>query len=167
MAGVKFWKTPSRKIFAVNKRELRGQTMFVQSTMMNSQDSTGIITQSSPELQEVLEEVKGMKKGIEGMQLAIWANSGAIPATFKAGAEDAFRCKICQTTPCMPPVILARCCTNIIGCQPCVDKVVCRGRWAEQKLSHLSTRAGVRTDSKATWTGRVHRRSTKTCKRSS
>ena len=122
MAGVKFWKTPCRKIFAVNKRELRGQTMFVQSTMMNSQDSTGIITQSSPELQEVLEEVKGMKKGIEGMQLAIWANSGAIPATFKAGTEDAFRCKICQTTPCMPPVILARCCTNIIGCQPCVDR---------------------------------------------
>ena len=69
MAGVKFWKTPSRKIFAVNKRELRGQTMFVQSTMMNSQDSTGIITQSSPELQEVLEEVKGMKKALKACNL--------------------------------------------------------------------------------------------------
>ncbi|MDA8002664.1 MAG: RING finger protein [Alphaproteobacteria bacterium] len=121
LTGVKFWKTPSRKLFAVNKQELRGKATFVQNTTANSQEST-VITQSSSEQQQVVEELKSMKKSIEDMQLAIWANSGAMPITFKTGAEDAFRCKICHTAPCIPPVILARCCTNIVGCQTCVDQ---------------------------------------------
>lgn len=64
LTGVKFWKTPSRKLFAVNKQELRGKATFVQNTTANSQEST-VITQSSSEQQQVVEELKSMKKSIE------------------------------------------------------------------------------------------------------
>ena len=121
LTGVKFWKTPSRKLYAVNKQELKGKATFVPNTMANFQEST-VITQSSSDQQRVVKELKSMKKSIEDMQLAFWANCGAMPIAFKAVTEDAFRCRICHITPCVPPIILARCCTNLIGCQTCVDK---------------------------------------------
>ena len=31
------------------------------------------------------------------------------------------KCNICQHSPITPPVIFARCCKSIIGCQSCVD----------------------------------------------
>ncbi len=74
------------------------------------------------ELQEVMDELKVIKRSLETIELARWAHSGAIPTAFKQGLTDAFRCKICQNTPFVPPIILARCCTNIIGCQTCVDR---------------------------------------------
>lgn len=92
-----------------------------QTPWRNFQEST-VITQSSSDQQRVVKELKSMKKSIEDMQLAFWANCGALPIAFKAVTEDAFRCRICRITPCVPPIILGQCCTNIIGCQTCVDK---------------------------------------------
>ena len=34
---------------------------------------------------------------------------------------DAFRCSICKGSPITPPVIFARCCKSIVGCQHCID----------------------------------------------
>ena len=34
---------------------------------------------------------------------------------------DTFKCNICRNSPIIPPVIFARCCKSIVGCQTCVD----------------------------------------------
>lgn len=44
-----------------------------------------------------------------------------VPIALQQKLIDTFKCNICQTSPISPPVIFARCCKNIIGCQMCVD----------------------------------------------
>ena len=34
---------------------------------------------------------------------------------------DALKCKICLDSPAKPPLILAKCCKSILGCQQCVN----------------------------------------------
>lgn len=45
----------------------------------------------------------------------------SVPVAFREALAHAFRCKICHAISFMPPIILARCCTNIIACGKCVD----------------------------------------------
>ena len=35
--------------------------------------------------------------------------------------RDTFKCQICHSVPVRPPVIVTKCCRNILGCQVCVD----------------------------------------------
>lgn len=42
------------------------------------------------------------------------------PGPFKQ-LKDTFKCNICQSSPISPPVLFARCCKNILGCEACVD----------------------------------------------
>ena len=44
-----------------------------------------------------------------------------IPAALHHKLSVAFKCSICQLSPIIPPVIFARCCKSIVGCQVCVD----------------------------------------------
>ena len=44
-----------------------------------------------------------------------------IPVALQSLLMDSFKCQICQTAPICPPVIFARCCKSIIGCEMCVD----------------------------------------------
>ena len=77
--------------------------------------------QLSDELQQVTAQMQEIKKDTELIQLGMWARSDAMPKAFKEALEYAFKCKICQSVPFKAPIILARCCSNIIGCQTCVD----------------------------------------------
>lgn len=44
----------------------------------------------------------------------------AIPIAVKSTLYDTFKCIICHS-PMTPPIIFAKCCKSIIGCQTCVD----------------------------------------------
>ena len=44
-----------------------------------------------------------------------------IPVALQTILQDTFKCHICQTTPICPPVIFARCCKSIIGCEVCIN----------------------------------------------
>ena len=35
--------------------------------------------------------------------------------------KQAFQCKICFLTPLKPPMIVTRCCKNVLGCKNCAD----------------------------------------------
>ena len=48
-----------------------------------------------------------------------------IPVALQSLLMDSFKCHICQTAPICPPVIFARCCKSIIGCETCVDTWYC------------------------------------------
>lgn len=36
--------------------------------------------------------------------------------------NETFKCHICSNVPMKPPIIFARCCKRILGCQVCVDR---------------------------------------------
>ncbi len=44
-----------------------------------------------------------------------------IPIAIRSTLNDTFKCVICQESPMKPPVIFAKCCKSILGCQSCVD----------------------------------------------
>ena len=45
-----------------------------------------------------------------------------IPTALYWQLADTFPCNICRLAPITPPVIFARCCKSIVGCQGCVDE---------------------------------------------
>ena len=44
-----------------------------------------------------------------------------VPIALHQKLSVTFKCNICQHAPISPPVIFARCCKSILGCQTCVD----------------------------------------------
>lgn len=67
-------------------------------------------------MNEDLTEIKS-----ELFQLFKISSSLSVPIALRRLLYDTFRCAICQATPMTPPVIFARCCKTILGCQSCVD----------------------------------------------
>ena len=71
-------------------------------------------------------EVNSLKKEVTAMRDELHSifkiDSGMkIPVALQAILHDTFKCHICQTAPLCPPVIFARCCKSIIGCETCID----------------------------------------------
>ena len=48
-------------------------------------------------------------------------NGMSVPIGLRHVLYDTFKCAICQSTPMIPPIIFAKCCKSILGCQSCVD----------------------------------------------
>ena len=44
-----------------------------------------------------------------------------LPIGLRRILRDTFKCQICHTVPIRPPVIVTKCCRNLLGCQTCVD----------------------------------------------
>ena len=123
---MKFWRTPSRKIYAVEKENVRGkQSRSPRFAGTNGTHPDNVTASSTAEPCQQPQEVvtkyfKELKTDIQAVQLALWGKSG-LPSSLQTALQHAFKCKICQNTPFDPPVIMAKCCTSIIGCQKCVD----------------------------------------------
>ena len=45
-----------------------------------------------------------------------------MPVALKRKLAETFKCNVCHNAPIQPPVIFARCCKAIVGCQTCVDQ---------------------------------------------
>ena len=44
-----------------------------------------------------------------------------LPLGLQQDIREVFKCSICHATPLKPPIIIAKCCKNIIGCEECVN----------------------------------------------
>ena len=64
-------------------------------------------------------ELKEVKDGLE--KIFMLTNGMNIPIGLGNVLYDTFRCSICHATPMVPPIIFAKCCKHILGCQQCVD----------------------------------------------
>lgn len=117
--GLKFWKTPSRKIYTVDKAQVRGKGSPKDSR--SQEELPKLSEQLTRQLQQMKEEMQELKNDTEEIKLGMWEKSDGIPKAFKEALEHAFKCKICQGVPMKPPIILAKCCSSILGCQTCVD----------------------------------------------
>ena len=45
-----------------------------------------------------------------------------LPMGLKRILRDAFKCQICHSIPAKPPLIITKCCKNILGCETCVNQ---------------------------------------------
>ena len=64
-------------------------------------------------------DIKEMKESVS--KIFRLTNSMSIPLGLRQLLYDTFKCSICQLTPMVPPVIFAKCCKTVLGCQQCVD----------------------------------------------
>ena len=67
----------------------------------------------------IVNEIKGIRSDLNFITKL--KQEDKVPVALKKLLHDAFTCHICQSTPMTPPLIFARCCKRVIGCQVCVD----------------------------------------------
>ena len=132
--GLRFWKTGSRKIYAVKKKQL-----------MKSRKRRAVITSSSdsendfvlPKISKIKRKSQ-VKSGDIHMRSDVQNDVAFIKAQVKKIAEssdrsaqkltpplkkimiDSFLCCICHTVM-TPPIVYTTCCNYLLGCKDCVD----------------------------------------------
>lgn len=67
----------------------------------------------------VLTGISDIKSSIAEMMSI--TESTRIPLGLYKIARDTFRCSICHIVPARPPIIVAKCCKTILGCEQCVN----------------------------------------------
>ena len=73
----------------------------------------------SIKLQRIQDDIKEIK--MELSKVFLLTITMQVPIGLRRLLCDTFRCGICHSTPIKPPIIFARCCKSIIGCQSRVD----------------------------------------------
>ena len=123
--GLKFWKVGSRKIFAV-KQEPGGKAphrdKHITISDSESDDDLEPLRKKSKlscNISALVTDVKEIRNDLQSLFRI--TNQMKIPVALDRQLRDTFLCQICRSTPITPPVIFARCCKRILGCQPCVD----------------------------------------------
>ena len=43
-----------------------------------------------------------------------------VPLGLKRLLQDSFKCRICHITPMTPPIVFAKCCRVVLGCEACI-----------------------------------------------
>ena len=134
----KFWRVPTWKFYAIKRldRECKGKGK-------GKKRSSHIVVGSSSDTDDFLPHINVTKKRRVGDESSS-ENLSIIKDDIHALREDmqrlfqiekrmkfpaalynklsvTFKCSICQLSPIIPPVIFARCCKSIVGCQVCVD----------------------------------------------
>lgn len=118
--GFKFWKVASRKIYAVRDVEVMGGKKRKKlSCDVSDSDDEFEPPLKKVTLSHISSEIKGIRKQIDAVFQV--TRSMTIPPGLIQRLKESFTCHICQNV-IVPPVIFARCCKRIIGCQVCIDQ---------------------------------------------
>ena len=129
--GVLFWKHPRRKLYAVTQRDLkeirrrRSAGNYINTSDDESDDDGGMSgsTRKRVKLDDTLEaigqDVSAIRETITEM-MTLTADC-SMPLGLKRVVNDTFKCYICHVIPVKPPIIVTKCCKNMLGCQECVN----------------------------------------------
>lgn len=132
--STKFWKVGSHKIFTVAEAELSGSTSMARKlkkkrsvTATLDKDTSSDSDFESPlprkclsKAAELYDKVKKMRGNL-GAVLSLSPTSQLPPGLLRH-LKKAIQCNICQEVPMQTPVMFARCCQQLLGCQTCVDQ---------------------------------------------
>ena len=127
-AGLKFWKSPRRKVYAVLKsdleQKLRGKGKRSQPIMLDDSDDDDAPSKRMKSVDTLLES---MQEDITEIVAAVCTikeldKDSAVPNSLKHLIRDAFKCKICLRVPLSAPPIISKCCKTILGCETCVNE---------------------------------------------
>ena len=129
--GVLFWKHPRRKLYTVTQRDLkeirrrRSAGNYINTSDDESDDDGGMSrsTRKRVKLDDTLEaigqDVSAIRETITEM-MTLTADC-SMPLGLKRVVNDTFKCYICHVIPVKPPIIVTKCCKNMLGCQECVN----------------------------------------------
>ena len=73
----------------------------------------------SDKLEEMGEMLGSLHQKVD--QVLSLTPESKVPLGLKKLLIDSFTCKICKDSPMEPPVIFAKCCRTIVGCETCVN----------------------------------------------
>ena len=125
--GMGFWKCPRRKVYAVSNKDLTDSTphsSWKRPIMVDSDDDNfeprSKKARKEDKLDMVLDEVQGVKASL--VEMMALTQDSKVPMGLKRIIRDTFKCRICHTVPIKPPVIVTKCCKNILGCESCINK---------------------------------------------
>ena len=127
--GLKFWKAPNRKIFAVEEDDL---VRDVAGPSTGSARKRRRMEQLAPELYiddalaPLTEKVEMLVRDMDGIkgqlkEVFVVTKDTKVPLALKRSINATFACKICRGV-ITPPVIFSRCCQSILGCVACIDQ---------------------------------------------
>ena len=74
---------------------------------------------TSRAMNTLVDEVQSVKETL--LDMMSLGSSTTLPLGLKRLFRETFKCHICHSVPIRPPVIVTRCCKQIIGCQDCVN----------------------------------------------
>lgn len=118
----------SRKLYAVKDSNVKGKKRMSNAINISSSSSDEEFVAPSVKIRRTAEyvklsnissELREVKDSIDKI-FEVTSNM-RVPIGLKSVLYDTFKCSICQSTPMVPPVIFAKCCKSILGCQSCVD----------------------------------------------
>ena len=113
-----FWKTPSRKLYAINSRQKKRS---LPPLVSDDSDDDFIYPRSvkkgkgNKNMAKKVDEIHGMLKDIMTVN-----KDTPLPLGLQKVLHDTFKCSICQQTV-RPPVIITKCCRSLLGCSECVN----------------------------------------------
>ena len=123
LAGLSFWKSPRRKLFAVVCNTAPARSSRKHPICLDSDDDDFAparkISRTEEKLDSLLDSIDSVKETL-GDVMAL-SKDTPIPLGLKRLLRDTFRCIICRTVPVQPPVIVTKCCKKILGCETCVN----------------------------------------------
>lgn len=133
--GLKFWKSPRHKVFAIPMSNLKGKSrkrksyseMVILDSDTDEPTSKRVKNDISIKLVHIQSKVDDMKEDIDTMKEAIQDilhlnERSKVPIALQRSIRNAFQCKICLCIPIHPPAIMSKCCKTIIGCEICVNE---------------------------------------------
>ena len=114
--GLKFWKVGSRKIFAISTADLKDLKRHIADSSSSDTDQAEPPKKKKPV--EIDKNIKALRTQVDSL-LQIQGTL-RIPLSLRILLLETFSCFVCQQV-IRPPVIFARCCKRIIGCESCID----------------------------------------------
>ena len=122
--GLKFWKASARKFYVVPEEDLQqviqpSEERAAKRPRMTLESAVASPSTTPSALEQLRLDVATIKDNTN-MMLTLTRDL-KIPLSLKLLLNESFQCHICRH--CMkPPIILSKCCKNIIGCEECVNR---------------------------------------------
>eukprot|EP00731_Ephydatia_muelleri_P007940 Em0004g278a len=117
--GFKFWKANARKFYAISEEENDVQhssepVAIKRSRKINAESEA--TTSATMQIQADIADIRDSTSAILSL-----TKLSKIPLGLKRLLKENLSCQICSASPIQPPVVMAKCCHSIIGCEVCVN----------------------------------------------
>lgn len=73
-------------------------------------------------MQIIKSDIQSIKADVEEIKSLTKDPDTKLPLGFQNEIFGAFKCCICHVVPIRPPLIIAKCCKSIIGCEQCINE---------------------------------------------
>ena len=118
--GLKFWRVNSRKFYAVPEEDLLAPCRKKSRSAVQTVDLTDESCNCTEAVRDLAHSVDLLTKKVD--RIFELTKDTAVPLGLRDLLDDHLKCKICHASPMTPPIIMAKCCRSIIGCESCVNR---------------------------------------------